>query len=162
MIFNGSKEPQTTEKKMLNPSAEVRTEIRINAAPQNVWRVLTDFKNYPNWNPFIKSIQGDLKVGGKLMAVIAPPDSNAMTFKPTVLVATPNREFRWLGHFIIPGLFDGEHIFELLDNGDGTTTLVHREEFKGMMVSMMKKMLDDNTKRGFEMMNAALKKEAEA
>jgi hypothetical protein len=72
-----------------------------------------------------KSIEGDLKVGGKLMAVIAPPDSNAMTFKPTVLVAKPNHEFRWLGHFIILGLFDGEHIFELIDNRDGTTTFIH-------------------------------------
>ncbi len=31
------------------------------------------------------------------------------TFRPTVLVAEPNRELRWLGRLFMPGPFDGEH-----------------------------------------------------
>jgi len=36
-----------------------------------------------------------------------------MTFRPTILKAEPNRELRWLGHLLVPGLFDGEHIFTI-------------------------------------------------
>ena len=36
-----------------------------------------------------------------------------MTFKPTVLAVHPERELRWLGRFILPGLFDGEHSFRI-------------------------------------------------
>ena len=42
---------------------EIKTEILINATPEKVWTILTNFDNYPNWNPFIKSIKGEVKVG---------------------------------------------------------------------------------------------------
>lgn len=153
-------------KTMATKLTEIRTEILINAAPQKVWRILTDFKAYPAWNPFIKSLeqtsQGELKVGSRLKALIAPPDASAMTFTPAVTALNVNREFRWLGHLFIPGLFDGEHIFELMENGDGTTTLIHRENFRGLLIPLFKKMLNDNSRRGFELMNRQLKAQAEA
>ena len=34
---------------------EIKTEILIKASPQIVWSILTDFENYPHWNPFIKA-----------------------------------------------------------------------------------------------------------
>ena len=29
----------------------IETEISIDAKPQKVWQVLTDFEQYPNWKP---------------------------------------------------------------------------------------------------------------
>jgi hypothetical protein len=92
---------------------ELVTDILINAPPSAVWKVLTDLPAYPEWNPFIRSISGDLKPGGRLTVVIQPPDGWSMTFRPRVLAATPNTELRWLGRLLIPGLFDGEHSFHL-------------------------------------------------
>ena len=31
---------------------EIKTEILINAIPEKVWSIFTNFDNYPNWNPF--------------------------------------------------------------------------------------------------------------
>lgn len=140
---------------------EIRTSIIIKATPEQVWRILMDFENYPTWNPFIKTIGGKAEKGARIVAYIEPPGAKGMTFKPKVLAATPNKEFRWLGHLFIPGLFDGEHIFELTDNGNGTTTLVQRERFGGILIPLFKKMLMENTPRGFEAMNEALKAKAE-
>jgi hypothetical protein len=67
-----------------------------------------------------------------------------------------------LGRFILPGIFDGEHSFLLIDNGDGTTTFIHKENFRGILVPFMKKQLDNNTRRGFEEMNNKLKELAES
>ncbi|HTO15745.1 MAG TPA: SRPBCC domain-containing protein [Edaphocola sp.] len=149
---------------LLNVTAmakEIKTEILINAKPEKIWSILTNFDNYPNWNPFIKSIKGEVKVGNKITARIEPPEAKGMTFKPKILTFETNKELKWLGHLLFAGLFDGEHKFELIDNKNGTTTFRQSEKFKGILVPLFKKQLDNNTKKGFEEMNKKLKELAE-
>lgn len=140
---------------------EIKTEILINATPAKVWSILTNFDNYPNWNPFIKSINGDVKVGTKITARIEPPEAKGMTFKPKILTFETNKELKWLGHLLFAGIFDGEHKFELIENGNGTTTFIQSEKFKGILVPLFKNMLDNNTVNGFNEMNKKLKELAE-
>ena len=140
---------------------EIKTEILINATSDKVWTVFTNFDNYLKWNPFIKSIIGQVLVGNVIIVQLKPPGAKGMTFKPKVLTFEPNKELRWLGHLLFPGLFDGEHKFELIDNGDGTTTFRQSERFKGILVPLFKKMLDENTMNGFNLMNQKLKELAE-
>jgi hypothetical protein len=141
---------------------ELSTEIEINAPPEQVWAVLCDFESYSEWNPFIRSIEGEPQQAARLVVRFEPPGGRAMTFKPTVLRAAPNEELRWLGRLLLPGVFDGEHIYELepLDSGR-RTRLVHREEFRGLLVPVLLKSLDSSTRRGFEAMNTALKARVE-
>jgi hypothetical protein len=140
---------------------EIKTEILISATPEKVWSILINFENYPNWNPFIKSIKGEVKIGNKIIARIEPLQSKGMTFKPKILTYKTNKELSWLGHFLFTGIFDGEHKFELIDNGNGTTTFRQSEKFKGILLPFFKKQLDNNTKKGFEEMNNKLKELAE-
>jgi len=140
---------------------QIKSEVIIHASPDKVWAILTDFNQYPNWNPFIKYIKGPAIEGKKIIARIEPPSSNGMTFKPKVLVYETNKEFRWIGHLLLPGLFDGEHCFTLVDNGNGTTTFIQSETFHGILVPLFKKMLDVNTINGFNQMNQKLKEQAE-
>lgn len=139
---------------------QIETKITIAAKPEKVWQVLTDFQNHPKWNPFVKSIEGEQKVGGKLKVSIQPPGGKGMTFKPVVLQFSPNREFRWQGKLGVKRIFDGEHYFLLKENGANQTTFIHGEKFSGILVAMMGNALND-TKKGFELMNKALKVECE-
>ena len=140
---------------------EIHTEILINAAPEKVWEILTDFYKYPKWNPFIKSITGNVLIGNKITARLEPPGAKGMTFKPKVLAFETNKEFRWIGHLLFSGLFDGEHKFELIENRNGTTTFKQSESFRGILVPLFKKMIDKNTTNGFNLMNKKLKERAE-
>lgn len=140
---------------------EIKTEILINATPQKVWAILTNFEKYPDWNPFIKSIKGEVKTGNNITVRIEPPGASGMTFKPKVLTWETHKEFKWLGRLLFTGFFDGEHKFELIDNRNGTTTLIQSEIFKGILVPLFKKQLDNNTRKGFEEMNKKLKELAE-
>ncbi|MEX1190512.1 MAG: SRPBCC domain-containing protein [Brumimicrobium sp.] len=140
---------------------EIKTEVLINATPDKVWSTLTNFGSYHSWNPFIKSIEGEIKVGNKVIVKIEPPESKGMTFRPTILAYNANKELSWIGHLFFSGIFDGEHKFELIDNKNGTTTFIQSEKFKGVLVPFLKKQLDNNTKRGFEVMNNKLKEIAE-
>ncbi len=140
---------------------EIKTEIIINASPGKVWAILTDFENYPTWNPFIKSLKGKVAAGNRVETIIQPPGEKPMTFKPLVLEYDENKELRWIGHLLIPGLFDGEHKFELIDNSNGTTLFKQSEKFTGILIPLFKKMLEVNTVEGFNQMNKKLKELAE-
>lgn len=86
-----------------------------------------------------------------------------MVLSPTVLAATPEREFRWKGRLLIHGLFDGQHGFRLSATTGTTTHLVHEEIFTGLLVPLaMRGRLKTGTVAGFHAMNAALKARAES
>lgn len=136
---------------------EIHTEIEINTPAEKVWKVLTDFAAYPEWNPFVRRGEVEVRVGARLHLYIQPSGGKGMSFRPTVLVADPNRELRWLGHLWVPGLFDGEHSFLIEPLGEGRVRFVQRERFGGLLLPLLSKMLDGDTRRGFEEMNQALK-----
>lgn len=139
----------------------LHTDIEIRASAEVIWNILTDFARYPQWNPFIKSIEGQVQKGEKLRVVIQPPGGKAMTFTPTLLVVHPGRELRWRGRLFIPGLFDGEHSFQIEPTGNTACRFVHKEEFSGLLVPLLWKSLDTTTRQGFQAMNEALKKRSE-
>lgn len=140
---------------------ELRTEIEIQASDERVWQLLTDFASFPQWNPFVRRVKGEAKAGARLEVHIQPSGTSGMTFKPTVLKAEPNRELRWLGHLLVPGLFDGEHIFTIETLGVNRVRFTQREVFTGLLVPLFARGLDTDTRRGFEEMNHALKVQAE-
>jgi hypothetical protein len=140
---------------------KITTSILINATAEKVWSIVTDFESYDQWNPFIKLISGEIKVGNKLQVLIVPPNGNTMKFKPTILVANEDKELKWIGKLFFKGLFDGVHQFEIIDNNNGTATFKQSESFKGLLVPFFKKMINVNTKNGFVLMNGALKEIAE-
>jgi len=140
---------------------EIVTAISISAAPERVWAVLLDFPRYPEWNPFVRSIEGLPAEGSTLKVAISPPGGKPMTFRPIVLRQIVRQEFKWKGKLLLPGLFDGEHYFELTRTSDGSTRFTHGERFTGLLVPLFRSTLDRGTKAGFEAMNAALKHRVE-
>ncbi len=141
---------------------ELRSEIKINASATRVWDALTDLDSFHEWNPFVRRAVGEVKEGEKLNVYLKAPGGMGMSFKPRVIKVEPNREFRWLGHFLMPGIFDGEHIFEIEPDGDASCRLVQREEFRGVLTTLMLLMVRKATERGFNEMNQALKTRVEA
>ena len=140
---------------------ELHTEIEIQASDERVWQLLTDFADFPEWNPFIRRASGEALTGARLEVLLQPPGGRAMTFRPTVLKAEPRRELRWLGRLLVPGLFDGEHIFSIEPLDAQRVRFMQREVFRGLLVPLFAGSLERDTRRGFEAMNRALKERAE-
>jgi hypothetical protein len=141
--------------------SELSTSVEIDAPTETVWAVLTDFDAYPEWNPFLE-IAGRASEGARLTVEIRPPGRRATTFRPTVKRVDEGREFRWLGHLFVAGLYDGEHRFELEALDDGRTRFTQAETFGGLLVGPIARLLGDATRRGFEQMNEALRVRAES
>ena len=140
----------------------VETEIEINASPEVVWRILSDFESIAEWNDFIRHIEGERTVGSRLTVELWMGDRKPMTFKPRLLVYEPGRELRWLGRVLIPGIFDGEHRFVIEPLPAGGVRFIHSETFGGLLVPLMFGGMESDILASFNKMNQALKKRAEA
>ena len=106
------------------------------------------------------SIDGTAEVGRRLVVHLAGRGRRGTTFRPTVLVATPGEELRWIGRLGPGGLFDGVHSFVLTAKPDGTTRLTHGERFTGILVALFKG-ATAKSHAGFEAFNEALRRRVE-
>jgi len=62
---------------------------------------------------------------------------------PKVLGVEVERNIRWLGSLILPGLLDGEHLFILEPLGKTKVRFVQREEYSGVLLPIMWSWLRD-------------------
>ncbi|WP_209242121.1 SRPBCC domain-containing protein [Streptomyces oryzae] len=139
--------------------------IRIQATPEEVWQVLTDFAAYPEWNPFLTSAEVT-SPGGRLdegahMRIVMHDDSGDSTFTPRIQTVAPGQELRWLGK-VEPGwIADGEHRFTIEKDGPHHVRLTQSERFTGVAVPFVAGRLKSQTLPQFRAMNEALAKRAE-
>lgn len=140
---------------------EIRTEIDIEASAEKTWKVLTDFSGFSQWNPFIRQINGSPEVGIKLKIYLHTSNGKNRTYQPTVTKVVPNRELRWFGKSIIPGIFNGERIFTIEPSESNRIHFVHKEIFTGLLVNLIGSRLDKDMYQSFIKMNEALKETVE-
>jgi hypothetical protein len=135
--------------------------IEIDAPAERVWKVVSDFGQYSDWNPFIVSAAGAARVGERLDITIAAPGMKPVSFRPRVLDVEPGRLVRWKGEFKLPGLFDGRHalIVDALDGGRSRFTT--HEDVTGLLLPFAGKVMTAS-QQGFELMAQAVKERAEA
>ena len=138
----------------------IKTEIIINASKEKVWQVLTDFENYPSWNPFIVNIDGQLKTSARLVNTLAS-GKKKFVFKPKVISVVPNQYFDWLGKLFIGGVFDGHHYFKIEELSPNQVKFIQGENFSGILSSYILKKIGEETRNNFIRMNNALKEKAE-
>jgi hypothetical protein len=143
------------------PRREFNTEIEIDAPADAVWRVLTDFADYPQWNPMIRRASGELRQGARLEVRFEPEGSRGHTFRPKLLTVEPGRELRWLGWPRFPGFFDSEHYWIMEEKPGGKTHLVHGTVIYGLLAPLGGKAFERTSSGPFEKMNRAHKERAE-
>lgn len=140
---------------------QLRTEIEIDAPALRVWTTLTELGRYPEWNPFLSSLEGELAVGSRLRVTMSSPDGAERTLECEVTQVDPERELRWRGRLWFKGVFDQEHFCLLQPLGEARTRFVQGQNVEGFLVRHLGPRLTELT-RGMIGMNQALKKRCEA
>ena len=112
--------------------------------------VLIDYPSYARWYSFMREASGEVGVGKKLNIKVHLSSGSKTSFRPKLLVVDKNRELRWVGHLTVNGLFDGEHYWVLRRKASGGTDVVHGENFKGLLVRVIK---PERLKGDYERMN---------
>lgn len=140
---------------------EVRSEIEIASYPESVWKILTDFATYDQWNPFINKIIGLPTEGSKIDIYIQTPSGKNRKYSPRITKVEEGRELRWFGKSSLPGFLNAEHIFTIEELQPESVRFIQREVFDGLLTRLFGKGLDTDVMQGFQDMNDALKKRAE-
>lgn len=140
---------------------ELNSEVQINCEPELVWKILTDFKNYHQWNPILIKIIGELSIGNKLEIHLNTAGGKKRIYHPKITKIIPNHELRWSGKFINSKIFSGERIFLIEKLSDYKVNFVNKEIFSGLGVKLSPQSMEDDILVSFKKMNEALKKTAE-
>ena len=140
---------------------ELTTEIQINSSPEILWKVITDFKNYYQWNPILQKIKGEPLIGKQLEIHLSTVGGKKRVYHPKVIKITPNHELRWKGTFFFSQIFSGERIFLIEKLSENKVNFVNKEIFSGIGVRFTSPKMEDEIVASFKKMNEALKKTIE-
>ncbi len=132
-------------------SRETTVSINIQADPTIVWALLTNASDYPRWNSTVTSIEGDIALGEKikLRSIL----DAKRTFKLKVKEFETEKKLVW-------GDGQGNRIYVITKNGDGTVRFSMTEKIGGLLFPMYAKMIPPFDE-SFEKFASDLKKESE-
>ena len=106
---------------MENKKNTVFTEIEINATPEEVWNVLTDWEKLNEWSTSFVGISVDELTKGKRFKVYFknPLNGDVLEFERVCTVYEAGEKFGWSGELTSHGFTDN-HIFTLepTESGD--------------------------------------------
>lgn len=141
------------------PLYTIHTSIALPANVRDSWNVLTDFAEYPTWNPYLTRVEGRFSVGEKVSFTLLDENfADPLDLSATLGEVSPNKRFFWIGRVGIQGVFDTKHVFELVSSDEETSELHHYEEFRGLIPAILpdRARRSANTRAAFERMNQAL------
>lgn len=135
---------------------EITATTKIAAPAARTWQVLSDTDSYPQWNPFVRRLDGTLTKGQRIEVRLQQGDSKPHTVKPRVVEVEPGRSFAWLGHVGLPGMFGARHRFSVEPTSDGASQLIQHETLSGLLTPLFRRMLTQETPIAFAALNDAL------
>lgn len=141
--------------------AVYRTAFRIEAPSHVVWAALTDFESYPEWNPSVPSIAGDLEVGSTVSLTLAMPRRPSPQVKAQLTEVEPQRRLRWHGNVGADWLFAGDRDFVIEPEGDGAARVTHVEDVHGSLFPVFRLVMGSAIQQHHDGFNSALKQRAE-
>ncbi len=145
----------------LHTSDEVKTEIEIDSSANEVWKILSNFEEYAQWNPFITKISGELRKNAPIEVTIALPFSQSLVFPLKVERQTRGKEMVWSGETLAPNILDALHTFQINKLGPNKVQFVQTEKVSGLLLYILLPFYKSAMERNFKKMNLALKNKAE-
>lgn len=135
-----------------------RAQAEISASPQTIWDILVDGEHYPQWDPNIERIEGQIEPGESL--AIYTTLRPHQPFNVRVAWFLPGQHLSWRS--VMPfGMMIGERSFLIKALTNGSTSFEVREEFRGWLQPLLGLAIPDLTPT-FESFVAGLKSRAEA
>ncbi len=109
----------------------VKAEVTIEAAPEDVWAVLSDPTSYSKWNPILVAVEGTFEEGAVMAVDMRNPDGSITAMTPRVKELVPGSKLNQFGG--VAGVLTYDHTWSL-ESVNGGTRVVQFEEYRGIGV----------------------------
>jgi hypothetical protein len=133
----------------------VHHEITIEAPSQKVWETLINMSEYPNWNPVMKLIDGEVKEGCKVKYQFIQDADNISEIPASVIQIVPKELLNQKGG--LPLILTFNHKYILESSGNSTRVTIH-EDYRGIGVNFWN---PKPVEEAYARLNFALKKRLE-
>ncbi len=133
----------------------VHHEIIINAPKEKVWTALVDMKQYKEWNPVMKLVQGEVEEGNKVTYEFTQDENTKSKISASVRQMKPNELLNQFGG--IPFILTFDHKYILEEQGEQTKVIIH-EDYRGIWVNFWN---PKPVEKAYARLNEALKNRVE-
>jgi hypothetical protein len=139
----------------------VSAEVEIDAPPERVWSILTDFDRYPEWNPFTVSVETALRVGEPVVMDVHLPGKRPSIRTEWVNRVEDGRCIAWGMHMVGPAWLTANRLQWVDALDEGRSRYRTADQMSGWLVPVVMTLYGDSMRRGFESVARALKDRAE-
>src|SRR6056297_3432069 len=138
----------------MEKKTRVRASVIIDASPQKVWEVLTDFDNLKRWSSSFQGLSGDFKKNGAIEVTFKSPFGQSK-MKKKLFQFEERKSFGWTGVFML-GMSD-YHTHTLKPTTNGKTEFIQTDGLSGGASFLLGRMLEKQMQKGYEVFNKELK-----
>lgn len=141
----------------------VRVEHRIGIqAPADViWEILYDVERWSEWNPLYVKAAGQIRIGSQLDLTMVLGEDAPTEIHPVILEWVPNDQIHWRLK-MMGGLVSTTRFLEIEVLDTAACIFSNGEIIGGLLGPSVAKRMGRKIYRGFEAMDEALKRRAEA
>jgi len=142
-------------------SKNIESSIIIKTSQDIVWEKITKFQDYNSWNPQIKDIKGDFKVGGTIYFNVVG-QGKKMAVKAIVKNMDRPNLLCWQSG--VRHIFHVSHEFTVTQLSEDTVRLMQKETYSGIALPFVERFspgLLKITEDGFAKVNLKVKQECE-
>ncbi|MEM7803067.1 MAG: SRPBCC domain-containing protein, partial [Chloroflexota bacterium] len=138
----------------------IHTEIEIDAAPETVWAILTDWEKLPEWSNSLVGLKGDFRLGGQVTVTVKLGIGQlTRDLKHKLIVFEDGRTFGWSDPFL-PGMLD-KHLYSVEPIAGGKSRFVQTDQVTGLGKYILGRPVARTNMRTYIEFNRALKRRAE-
>lgn len=137
---------------------KIATEVALQASPDAIWNILTDFAAYPEWNRVFTAVRGqaaadaalevDLKYYGR--------DKQKKTGQVTGFIVPKYFSWMWI-HSLGAWFTSVEHVFRLKEKDDGRTIFYQDVYYTGLGLKFRRREVEHYVRLSLDKVNDDLK-----
>ena len=146
-----------------NTTYSVHTELLMDASPEKVWAVLTDFDKLKEWSPNLIRFEGEFRKDGQAKVTFLIGVGNmTQDFNHPLVHFEEGKMFGWSAPIPHMGMKDNhKYIVQPVDGEPDKTLFIQTDQFHGQGAHLIGGMLSNGAMQGYAAFNRALKKRVE-